>query len=276
MKQVALAGVLICVVLFGGSFVVSGNGSAYFNLVAFTVVFSGTLGATLLSFPLSRLRSALETVRDTFTRPKLGREEIKDQLISLSVRLACQGSVCYEEIEKEEHTDPYLRDAVSYLADNYSLQEIQEIMSNRVNAYSFEKRQNERVFRRMAGLAPAFGIAGSVIGLIGMLMGIGETELILKQIPIALVSTLYGIVLSNFVLTPMAESIASETSEELLKQRMVYEGVKAVCQESHPYKLARRLAPFLPGKVRGDDMDLIREKRRVYLDTTPAAARAQG
>jgi chemotaxis protein MotA len=276
MKQVALAGVLICVVLFGGSFVVSGNGSAYFNLVAFTVVFSGTLGATLLSFPLSRLRSALETVRDTFTRPKLGREEIKDQLISLSVRSACQGSVCYEEIEKEEHTDPYLREAVSYLADNYSLQEIQEIMSNRVNAYSFEKRQNERVFRRMAGLAPAFGIAGSVIGLIGMLMGIGETELILKQIPIALVSTLYGIVLSNFVLTPMAESIASETSEELLKQRMVYEGVKAVCQESHPYKLARRLAPFLPGKVRGDDMDLIREKRRVYLDTTPAAARAQG
>jgi len=266
MRQVALAGVAICVVLFGGSFVVSGNGSAYFNLVAFTVVFSGTLGATLLSFPPSRLRSALETVRDTFTKPRMSREEIKDQLISLSVRSACQGSMCYEEIEKEEHTDPYLRDAVSYLADNYPLQEIQEIMSNQVNATSFEKRQNERVFRRMAGLAPAFGIAGSVIGLIGMLMGIGETDLILKQIPIALVSTLYGIVLSNFVLTPIAESIASETSEELLKQRMVYEGVKAVYQESHPYKLARRLAPFLPRKASGDDMDLIREKRRMFLE----------
>ena len=266
MRQVAFAGIIVCVALFVGAFFVSGNGGAYFNLVAFTVVFSGTLGATLLSFPLSRIRTALETVRDIFTSLTLTREELKEQLLDLSVRSACQGSVCFEEIEHDDQVDPGLRNTVSFLADNYTLLEIQEVMSNQVNAYAFERRQNERVFRRMASLAPAFGIAGSVIGLIGMLMGIGDTELILQQIPIALVSTLYGIVLSNFVLTPMAESISADTSEELLKQRMIFESVKAVLNQTHPYKLARKLAPFFPCKAGQNDMHLVQEKRRACLD----------
>ena len=265
MRQSAVAGVAVCVGLFVGSFFVSGNGGAYFNLVAFTVVFSGTLGATLLSFPLPRLHRALMTVRDIFSQQKTTREELKDQLVDLSVRSACQGSACYEDIERDEQVDAGLRHTVSFLADNDSLQEIQEIMGNEVNAYSFERKQNERVFRRMASLAPAFGIAGSVIGLIGMLMGIGDTELILQQIPIALVSTLYGIVFSNFVLTPMAESIASDTSEELLKQRMIFEAVKAVLNETHPYKLTRRLASFFPHKDSQDDMQQVREKRMGYV-----------
>ncbi|MFO7816538.1 MAG: motility protein A [Thermodesulfobacteriota bacterium] len=266
MRQIAFIGIFICVILFGASFLASGNGGAYFNLIAFTVVFSGTLGATLLSFPLFRLLSALETVRDIFKKPGMSREALKDQLVDLSVRSACQGSVCYEEIENDAATDPFLRDVLSFMADNYTLNEIREVMSNQVNAFSFERFQNEQVFRRMAGLAPAFGIAGSVIGLIGMLMGIGDTDLLLSQIPIALVSTLYGIVLGNFVLTPMAESIASDTNEEIIKQRMIFEAVKNVFNETHPYKLARKLAPFIPGKPGQDELNLIREKRRAYLD----------
>jgi chemotaxis protein MotA len=265
MRQVQYFGIALCMALFAGSFAVNGNGGAYFNGVAFLVVFSGTAGAALLSFPLSRLQEALATARSIFAHEALSREGLKDELLDLSVRASCQGSACYEEIENDVAADPVLRQGVAFLADNYSLQEIQEIMGNELNAYSFERRQSEKVFRHLAGLAPAFGIAGSVIGLIGMLMGIGDTDLILQQIPVALVSTLYGIVLSSFILSPLAESIASDTNERLVQRRMVFEGLKAVHGETHPYKLARKLAAFFPAKTDQDDFVLVQEKRRAWL-----------
>ncbi len=271
MRQVQYFGISLCMALFAGSFLITGHGAAYFNAVAFIVVFSGTAGATLLSFPLSRLQAALESIRNIFAHPGLSREELKDRLLDLSVRSSCHGSACYEQIEKEEEAEPFLKNAVSFLADNYPLQEIEEILGNQLNAYAFERRQNEKVFRHMAGLAPAFGIAGSVIGLIGMLMGIGDTDLILQQIPVALVSTLYGIVLSNFILTPVAESIAYDTNKTLLKQRMIFEGIKGVHIGTHPYKLARKLAPFFPEKSGQEDVIAVREKRRACLGVAEAA-----
>ncbi len=265
MRQITFAAILICVLFFGASFVVSKNTGAYFNLIAFTVVFSGTLGATLLSFPLYRLGSALKTVHRIFAGEGISRKEIKDQLIDTAVRAACEGPACYEEIENSRATYPFLRKIVPFIADNYTLQEIQEIMSNQVSVYSFERAQDERLFRRMASLAPAFGVAGSVIGLIGMLMGIGDSELILSQIPIALVSTLYGIVFSNFILTPMAECISADSNEEIMKQKMTFEAVKGMLYETHPYKLARKLEPFSPQESGRDELHLIREKRKAYL-----------
>ena len=158
-----------------------------------------------------------------------------------------------------------MRQSVACLADNYTLDEVRDVMSNQANAYAFERYQNERVFRRMASLAPAFGVAGSVIGLIGMLMGIGNSEILLDQIPIALVSTLYGIVFGNFIFTPMAESIASDTSEGIMRQQMIFEAVKDVLNQTHPYKLARKLEPFSPGRTGRDELQLIREKRKACL-----------
>lgn len=266
MRRIGIAGILMCIVLFGASFFASGNGWEYFNLVAFTVVFSGTVGATLLSFPLPRIVSAMRTVHEVFTTPAPDRSFLKDQLIDLSVRSVCQGPASYEDIENREETDVFLRQAVSCLADNYTLEEIRDVMSNQANAYAFERSQNERVFRRMASLAPAFGVAGSVIGLIGMLMGIGNSEILLGQIPIALVSTLYGIVFGNFIFTPLAESIASDSNEGIMRQQMIFEAVKNVSSQTHPYKLARKLKPFVPGEESGDDLRVIREKRKAYSE----------
>jgi chemotaxis protein MotA len=265
MRRIGSAGILMCIILFGASFFASGSGWEYFNLIAFTVVFSGTIGATLLSFPLSRIVAAIKTVHEIFTSPPLDRSILKDQLIDLAVRSACQGPACYEDIEDKKETEGFLRQSVACLADNYTLDEVRDVMSNQANAYAFERSQNERVFRRMASLAPAFGVAGSVIGLIGMLMGIGNSEILLDQIPIALVSTLYGIVFGNFIFIPMAESIASDTSEGIMRQQMIFEAVKDVLNQTHPYKLARKLEPFSPGRTGRDELQLIREKRKACL-----------
>jgi chemotaxis protein MotA len=257
--------------LFIGCFFVSGNAGAYWNMVAFIVVFSGTLGATFLSFSFSNIKRSLKSLRKVLFTPKRTTGELVDNLLELSVRSKCSGPSCFEQFEKES-TDSYLQEMAGLLADNYKEEEIREILGTQMRFFKFRRGQDERILRHMATIAPAFGVAGSVIGLIGLLMGIGDTAQILKHIPIALVSTLYGIILGNFLFSPLAENIAQKTEEEILHQVLSLEGGVAMLHETHPYKIEKLLSSYLPPEERALRRERIREKRREYAGNSQAAA----
>ena len=110
--------------------------------------------------------------------------------------------------------------------------------------------QIERMFRQGAMFAPAFGVAGSVVGLIDMLAGISDPDVILKTIPVALASVLYGIVLANSVFFPIAEGIHAKTQKELLIQRLIIDGVVVIRGEPNPRRLAIKLESFLTPSAR--------------------------
>ena len=122
-----------------------------------------------------------------------------------------------------------------------------------------------------ARLAPAFGVAGSVIGLIAMLSGIGDPDVIIKSIPVALTSTLYGIVLSNFFLIPMAENLHSKTQNELLTQKLITDGVIAIRYEQNPFRLIRKLESFLTPSARHEGEPYLTTSTRasLYLSLHP-------
>ena len=138
---------------------------------------------------------------------------------------------------------------------------IDDILHTEMFYFKQRRCQQERIFRHAARLAPAFGVAGSVIGLISMLGGIGDPDVILKSIPIALTSTLYGIVLSNFVLTPIAESIRAKTERELLLQKLVTDGVITIRLEPNPIRLATKLESFLTPSARYHENHSVDELR---------------
>ncbi|MFQ5780599.1 MAG: motility protein A, partial [Nitrospiria bacterium] len=157
------------------------------------------------------------------------------------------------------------KDALSILVDGYKEDEIREVLITEMYFFKQRREQNERVFRSMARAAPAFGIIGSVIGLIGMLSGIGDAGVIIKTIPIALTSTLYGILLSNFLLTPIAENIYIRTQEELLLQKLIINGVIAISSEQNTYKLEKKLCSFLTPSARPGHQRSFEEIRKKYL-----------
>ncbi len=96
-----------------------------------------------------------------------------------------------------------------------------------------------------------------------MLSDLGDTTVILQTIPIALTSTLYGILLSNYILTPIAENIHARTHEELLLQKMILNGILAISSEQNIYKLEKKLCLFLtPAIRRGNEKDFTKIRRR--------------
>ena len=144
----------------------------------------------------------------------------------------------------------FLRRALTLVVDGFKVDDVRESLNTESFFFQQRRTKQERVFRHLARLAPAFGVTGSVIGLIGMLAGIGDTGVIIQTIPVALTSTLYGIVLANFFLTPLAENIYSKTQNELLMQRLVIEGVTLIASEYNTLKLQTKLESFLTPSVR--------------------------
>jgi chemotaxis protein MotA len=239
-----VAGFIVCVVVFLISFYLGGSIHLYFNLPAILNIVSGVFGAALLSYPFARLKTAFYVAKNSYTSELPSSDEIIKILLDLSVRSRRQGILSLEKMENQSISS-FLKGALRLLVDGYSEHEIKDILSSEMFFFRERRGYNERVFRTLARSAPAFGLIASIIGLVGLLSGIGDTGVILKTIPIALMATLYGILLANFVFLPIAECIHSKTRRELLLQKLVLNGVLAINLEVNSQKLEVRLLSFL-------------------------------
>lgn len=257
-------GIGLALAAFLSSFWLVGGVAAYWNLAALAVVLSGLAGALLLSYPFAEVRRAVSVVHEAYTVPLAVHGEIVSTLLDLSVRSKVDGVLSLEKM-REKTTSAFLRNGLMFLVDNYKEQEIRDFMGTEMSFFAMRRQQSERIFRNMARTAPAFGVAGSVIGLIGLLMGISDTAVILETIPVAFLSTLYGVVLGNLILAPMAENVHFRTGSELLNQKLIMEGVVAISREQNPYKLEKKLCSFLSPEEREGHAKALRGLTRRYL-----------
>lgn len=191
-------------------------------------------------------------------------------LLDMAVKSKYDGIISLEKYE-EQISVSFLRNALALLVDGYDEDEIRDILQTEMYYFKLRRQQSERVFRMMAAVAPPFGVAGSIIGLIGMLVGMGDTGVILTTIPLALTATLYSIVLSYFILTPIAESIYSKTQGELFLQSIIVEGVVELRREKNLVKLEKRLSSFLTPSARKTGGQGIREIQKRFIDMKRAA-----
>ena len=255
---------LLAVVLFAsifvGSFTLGENTALFFNILGLAIVLSGLLGAMFLSYPARNIGIACGVAWNAYRIDLPSHDQIIETLMELSVRSRSKGMIALEDTEATT-TISYLKRTLSLLVDNYGIDEMREILQTEMYYFKQRRIQHERLIRHAARLAPAFGVAGSVVGLIAMLSGIGDPDVIVKSIPVALTSTLYGIVLSNFFLIPMAENLHSKTQNELLIQKLITDGVIAIRYEQNPYRLVKRLESFLTPAARHENQYSLAEIR---------------
>ena len=167
-----------------------------------------------------------------------------DILINLCIKSRMKGLLSLQE-EENETSILFLRRALGCLVDRYEPAQIRDILNTEMYFFKLRREDSERVLRTIADFLPAFGIIGSVVGLISMLAGIGDTSIILSTVPVALTSTLYGLILSNFLFIPFAANLRERTNHELLLQKIIMEGVIAIESELNPVILETKLQSFL-------------------------------
>ena len=237
-------GLLLCVIIFMSGFVLHGNAAMYLNLSGFLIVIGGTIGATFVSYPLDRLLIVQKVLKTSYRSAVKEPEDIVEILVDLSVKSKFKGILSLQEDEAETSM-LFLRRALGFLVDGMQEEFVRESLSTEIYFFRMRRESCERVLRSMASYAPAFGLVGSVVGLISMLNGVGDTKVILATVPIALTSTLYGVVLANFFFMPFATAVRERTEQELLLQRIIMEGVIAIEKEMNPRILEPKLKSFI-------------------------------
>ena len=234
----------MCSALFIVGFTINGNISLYFNLSGLLIVIGGSFAAALVSFRLEQLHIVTKVLSAAYRKPMMKETEIINILIDLSIRSRMEGILSLQNKENET-TILFLRRALGCMIDGYQIDQIRDILNTEMYFFRLRREDSERVLRAIADYLPAFGIVGSVVGLITMIGGIGDTSVILQAIPLALTSTLYGLIFSNFLFLPFAANVKERTNQELLLQKIIMEGVISINSELNPVILKTKLESFL-------------------------------
>ncbi len=269
-ERMNIMGLAICVILFCLGFAIHGNVGLYFNMAALLIVAGGTFGATLICFRTKRLMIVYKVLMNSYRTRVKDPDEIVEILVDLSVKSRLRGVLSLQE-DEEETSILFLRRALGFLVDAYRGHQIRDILNTEMYFFRLRRDESEQVLRTMAEISPAFGLVGSVVGLISLLAGVGDTSVILTTVPIALTSTLYGVVLANFFFLPFAANIRERTDQELLLQKIITDGVLAIESEVNPRALEMKLKSFLtPSSRQGRLVSLKRIQEKFKIEPEPA------
>lgn len=265
MNKHSWIGVIFFTAIFVSSIFIQGHAALFLNGTALLIVTCGTLGAMLLSYPIGDLRTAVLVTRNLHRDPPPTSKEVINTMLDMAVQSRGKGLLVLEDMG-EHSTITFLKRALGLLIDGLPDEELSDLLHAEMLHFKQRRAYIERIFRQAALFAPAFGVAGSVIGLIDMLTGITNPDVILQTIPVALVSPLYGIVLANTVFFPIAESIHAKTQKELLIQKLITDGVIIMRSEPNPRRMATKLESFLTPSARTHENLTLKEIRERLSD----------
>jgi chemotaxis protein MotA len=214
------------------------------QITAALIVLGGTLGAVLMSLPLAQVRTALRTIPTMFVDPPHGTAGVVELLMRYS-RTARLKSLAALEPEMKSIEDPFFRRAMSLAVDSVDSGAVRSILELELSVMR-ERLDNPAVFfETAAGYAPTLGIAAAAIGLIQVMRHLDHLDLVGAGVAAAFVSTIYGILLANVVLLPIATKIRARGAEQLGTYRLILEGIVAIVDGENPTLLRSRLDVFL-------------------------------
>jgi chemotaxis protein MotA len=265
MNKHSWLGVIFFAAILGSSIFIQGNAAMFLNGSALLIVTCGTLGALLLSYPIGDLRTAMMVTRNLHRSPPPTPKEVIDTMLDMAMQSRGKGLLALESVG-EHSTITFLKRALGLLIDGIPDEDLSELLHAEMLHFKQRRLYIERMFRQAALFAPAFGVAGSVVGLINMLTGITNPDVILQTIPVALISPLYGIVLANAVFFPLAESIHAKTQKELFIQNLITDGVIILRSEPNPRHMAIKLESFLTPSARTHENLSLKEIRERLRD----------
>ncbi len=228
----------------------AGGGTGFFlDPVSFLVTAGGTFAACLVAYPMEITRGLPGMIGKAFTSRATEPKEIIARLVRYAELARRDGMLAIEErIDKE--TDPTLKRSLRLAVDGTDPKILNLILRLEVRALEERHLAGQNFLVSAAGYAPAFGMLGTLIGLIQMLLFLDDPTRIGKGMALALVTTFWGVMLSNLVFHPLAAKLRNRTREEKTLRRLVTEGITSIQEGDSPRIVRERLHSFLAADAR--------------------------
>ncbi|MGL4514223.1 MAG: motility protein A [Lacipirellulaceae bacterium] len=250
MDVASTAGVVIAVVLLLASVAVGGgNLFAFWDSSSVLLVLGGSVAAALISFPSRNLASVLTVARKVFFRIDPLVDDVVAEVVGLAEIARRDGLLALDRMSDDVRND-FLRLGVQMAVDGARAEVIEDVLRNEIEAVATRHRDGKAMIECMGRFAPAFGMIGTLVGLIIMLGDMSDPSKIGDGMAVALLTTLYGALAANVVFLPFAEKLGRSSKQERTVMEVVVRGVLAIQSGEHPRIVERKLGAFLPSRTR--------------------------
>ncbi|MFG6148248.1 flagellar motor protein MotP [Halobacillus sp. B23F22_1] len=236
--------------------------TSFIQVSSIVIVLGGLIAALLVNFNVNEVKLTFRVVREAFKKSDMNIKELIQLFVRLSERARREGLLALEA-ELEEVEDPYIKKGILLAVDGIEPEVINDILSAEITALEERHYKGRTIIEKAGEFAPAWGMIGTLIGLVLMLQSLTDPETLGPKMAVALLTTLYGTLLANLVFLPMAGKLANKTDEEIFAKQVIIEGVIGVQSGQNPKLLEEKLSAFLSEEDRLVPEDLIDEEEQV-------------
>lgn len=230
--------------------IATGEGAKMFiHIPSILIVFGGSVAATLISFTLKEVLGVITVIRKAFFADSVDGGTLIDLIVSLSKKARKEGLLAIDK-EVNEIPDAFLRSGMEMVVDGTEPELIRAVMETELSYTMDRHKKGAQIMNSFGTYAPAFGMIGTLMGLVQMLSNLEDPSKIGGGMAVALITTFYGSVLANLVYLPIAGKLQVNSGTEIVIKEMIIEGVLAIQFGEHPNTIHRKLSNFLAPKDR--------------------------
>lgn len=248
----SLAFGIACVII---SILLSGTLDSFYDEASIFIVVGGVIASTVASFSPFRIKSVLKAMKIAMRNQKIELSTDIDLIVDIANNARRNGLLALEELEI---ANPFLKKGIMLVVDGCDQVVMRSILETEIAVTKQRHADNRAVLDAAAGYSPAFGMIGTLIGLINMLKNLDDMSSLGANMSVALVTTFYGSCLANIVFSPMSKRLKTLGSVEYMRMELMLEGIMAIQNGENPRAIREKLNAF----ISNDNLKKLEEKAK--------------
>lgn len=246
-----LLGVFIIVIV---AIITKGSAGAFLDIASILIVLGGTIAAVLTSYPMDKLKNSINVIKKAFKDDSYNVKKTISQLSQLSYIAKRDGLLAMEKMI-DDIDDEFMKKGILLIVDGSEPKMIERILNLDLENMVDRHREGEGVLKTFGQYSPAFGMIGTLIGLILMLKNLDDVASLGPSMGVALITTFYGTLLANGVFLPLAGKLRYKSDQEVRYRNMVIEGILSVQAGETPLMIEEKLKTFMEQGKREEDLE---------------------
>lgn len=255
MDLTIIIGFIAAIALVGYGILGSGTLMNFWDPGSVMITIGGTFASTFMSVPFKYVKKIPAHFKVIFRRDNVNLNGYIDVLVELAQEARVKGLLALEEkVNQIEIDDEFLKFCVMLIIDALEATKVREQIENEINCIEVRHAAAWKVYERAEAFAPAFGMLGTLIGLINMLKGLNpdDSSNIGSGMSVALITTFYGSFIANVVFGPIGNKLKAKHEEEMIVKNLIMEGILSIQAGENPKYIRDKLKSYLTTKERDE------------------------
>jgi len=244
------AGLVFGIIVIATLMLLGGDLNIFVSDHAAIIIFGGSTAATMIRFPLGAMLHGIPLgAKFAFTMSRLSAHDLVDELARIAEIARKQGPVGLEKVETDE---PFLAKGIRYIADGYDIEFIRDNLERDRDNFLMHLDEGSKIYRAIGDCAPAFGMIGTLVGMVQMFANMTDPSKLGPFMATALLATLYGALVANLFCLPIADKLHLKLLDEEINRTLMIDGVLMIRDSKSPTLVREMLLAYLPENKRED------------------------